>query len=302
MSGRRSIQIVRPRHEEPRRADHRRPRAGREPPVISAHERARERGVSRPLYALARALLTPPLRLWFRIRVTGAEHVPDGAAVLAPNHKSFLDPFFLGLVLHRPLRYMAKAEVLRGPLGRLLIALGGFPVRRHEADAEAVQTARTLLAQGGSSSCSPRAHVSTSPTRSARRTTAPGGSRSRPVRRSSRSRSAAPRTCGSARSPDRALSGSRSCPRSASPTCPRPAMRSRSSSTARSGPRSSTSTGAWPPRRADRPALAALGLGGGLIARRVAAAERTPRLLGFVEPRRLRRRGRLARLRKRLQR
>jgi 1-acyl-sn-glycerol-3-phosphate acyltransferase len=114
-----------------------------------AHARARERSVSRPLYGLARALLTPPLRLWFRVRVTGIEHVPrEGAAILAPNHKSFLDPFFLGLVLHRPVRYMAKIEMFRGPLVALLVRLGAFPVRRGEADAGAVETARVLLASG----------------------------------------------------------------------------------------------------------------------------------------------------------
>jgi hypothetical protein len=39
-------------------------------------------------------------------------------------------------------------------------------------------------------------------------------------------------------------------------------------------------------------ALAALGIGGGLVARRLRAEPRVPRLVGVVEPRRLRRRGR----------
>ena len=118
--------------------------------LAAAHARARERGVSLSLYRLARVLLTPPLRLWFRIRVTGMEHVPrDGPAILAPNHKSFLDPLFVGLVVRRPVRYMAKVEMFRGRLAGLLLRLGAFPVRRGEADADAVDTACAILREGG---------------------------------------------------------------------------------------------------------------------------------------------------------
>ncbi len=114
------------------------------------HRRARERGVSRPLYMVVRALVTPPLRLWLRLRVSGAEHIPAaGAAIIAPNHKSFLDPFFIGLSTHRQVRYMAKTELFAGPLGWLFGRLGAFPVRRGAADAEAIETARQILDQGG---------------------------------------------------------------------------------------------------------------------------------------------------------
>jgi 1-acyl-sn-glycerol-3-phosphate acyltransferase len=69
----------------------------------SARAYAREQGVSPPLYAFVRLLATVLLRLWFRFRVTGTEHVPDeGPAILAPNHKNFLDAFFVGLALGSP--------------------------------------------------------------------------------------------------------------------------------------------------------------------------------------------------------
>ena len=116
----------------------------------SAHAYAREQGVSRRLYAFVRLLATVLLRLWFRFRVTGAEHVPDeGPAILAPNHKNFLDAFFVGLALRRHVRYMAKAELFKGPLAWLFLRLGAFPVRRGEADAEAFATSRAILAAGG---------------------------------------------------------------------------------------------------------------------------------------------------------
>jgi 1-acyl-sn-glycerol-3-phosphate acyltransferase len=115
-----------------------------------AHLLAREKGVSKPLYTLVRALMTPLLRLWFRLHVSGAGHIPQsGAAIVAPNHKSFLDSFFLAVCTPRRLRFMAKAELIDARYGRLLVRLGAFPVRRGHSDAEALETARTILGQGG---------------------------------------------------------------------------------------------------------------------------------------------------------
>ncbi|MBI5105462.1 MAG: 1-acyl-sn-glycerol-3-phosphate acyltransferase, partial [Solirubrobacterales bacterium] len=103
------------------------------------HERARGRGVGRILYWAIRVLLTPPLRLWIRVTFAGREHLPrEGAVILAPNHKSLLDPFLLSFAGRRPLRFMAKVELFKGPLGRLLVRLGAFPVHRGEADEEAL--------------------------------------------------------------------------------------------------------------------------------------------------------------------
>ena len=115
-----------------------------------AHRLAREKGVSRPLYALVRGLLVPFLRIWFRMRVSGAEHIPqEGAAIIAPNHKSFWDSFFIGVCTRRHLRFMGKTELFEGPKGRLLVRLGAFPVRRGQSDEDALETARTILRQGG---------------------------------------------------------------------------------------------------------------------------------------------------------
>ena len=115
-----------------------------------AHRLAREKGVSRGLYALVRLVVTPFLRIWFRMHVSGAEHIPrEGAAIVAPNHKSFWDSFFIAICTPRHLRFMAKTELVEARYGRLLVRLGAFPVRRGESDADALQTARTILEQGG---------------------------------------------------------------------------------------------------------------------------------------------------------
>jgi 1-acyl-sn-glycerol-3-phosphate acyltransferase len=113
-----------------------------------AHELARKRGTSW-VYEFARFLLAPVAAVWYRMTVTGVQHVPaEGPAIIAPNHKSMFDPFFVGLATQRPLHFMAKSELFKGRSARLLSGLGAFPVRRGTADPEALETARIHLEQG----------------------------------------------------------------------------------------------------------------------------------------------------------
>ena len=115
-----------------------------------AHRLARERGVSRWRYALVRGVAAPAFRLYFRMHISGTEHIPvEGQAIVAPNHKSFWDSFFIGVCTRRHVRFMAKTELIEAGYGKLLVRLGAFPVRRGQADEDALETARTILRQGG---------------------------------------------------------------------------------------------------------------------------------------------------------
>jgi glycerol-3-phosphate dehydrogenase (NAD(P)+) len=114
------------------------------------HQRARERGVNKPVYWIVRAILQPALTLWFRVGRFGREHVPsEGGVILAANHKSFLDPFVIGCCLRRPVYFVAKRELFdRRWQGWLLNALGAFPVRRGESDEQMMETAKEIVARG----------------------------------------------------------------------------------------------------------------------------------------------------------
>lgn len=87
---------------------------------------------------------------FFRVRVTGVQQVPaQGPVILAINHLSMLDPLIIGVTFPRPIHYMAKEELFRYPLlGHLLRWVGTFPVRRGEADREAIQRSLQLLKKG----------------------------------------------------------------------------------------------------------------------------------------------------------
>jgi len=104
-----------------------------------------------PVYNLLAALSWPALYGLFRLRARGLEHLPrEGGYVLACNHLSSVDPWPLGLPLwpRRFLRFMAKSELYWWPLGAVLSAAGAFPVRRGQADVEAIQTAVRLAREG----------------------------------------------------------------------------------------------------------------------------------------------------------
>lgn len=104
-----------------------------------------------PFYLLAGALTWPLLHGVFRLRAEGVENLPkSGGFVLAANHTSNFDPFPLAMPLwpRRFLRFMAKSELYWWPLGALITAGGGFPVRRGERDVEAIRTAMELAREG----------------------------------------------------------------------------------------------------------------------------------------------------------
>lgn len=81
-----------------------------------------------------------------RLRV---ENVPkDGPLVLAPNHFSQMDHFFVGLYLRRKIRFMAKSQLFGPPILTYIYKHGGvFPIRRGHHDEEAFETVRQLLDQ-----------------------------------------------------------------------------------------------------------------------------------------------------------
>ena len=102
------------------------------------------------MYMLIALLSWPLLYLLFRLRARGREHLPDGGYVLAANHNSNFDPWPLGLPLfpRRYLRFMAKSELFWPPFKQFATAAGAFPVRRGQADAEAIETAVQLAREG----------------------------------------------------------------------------------------------------------------------------------------------------------
>jgi glycerol-3-phosphate dehydrogenase (NAD(P)+) len=116
----------------------------------SHHARARDRGVNPIVYWLMRAWLQPFAHLYWRLSRIGREHVPpSGPVIFVSNHRSFIDPFIIGLCNRRPVYYVAKEELFHNKLlGWFLGSLGAFPVKRGAGDADFVETAKAILERG----------------------------------------------------------------------------------------------------------------------------------------------------------
>jgi 1-acyl-sn-glycerol-3-phosphate acyltransferase len=101
-------------------------------------------------YTFARVVVSLPTLLIYRVRAIGVKNVPKrGALVLAPNHFSQMDHFFVGLYLRRKIRFMAKSQMFGPPVLTYVYKHGGvFPVRRGRHDEEAFKTAFELIDQG----------------------------------------------------------------------------------------------------------------------------------------------------------
>src|SRR3954469_18104895 len=113
------------------------------------HERSRSREPDW-VYDAVRILTTLYAWIFFRTRGIAAEKVRgDGAVILAPNHFSFMDHFFLGVSIRRKVRFMAKSQLFTRPMQWIYTHGGVFPVRRGYADEDAFVTARGILGRGG---------------------------------------------------------------------------------------------------------------------------------------------------------
>ncbi|KUN19422.1 MULTISPECIES: lysophospholipid acyltransferase family protein [Streptomyces] len=108
-------------------------------------------------YLLKYVVLGPLLRVVFRPRIEGLEHVPaSGPAIIAGNHLSFSDHFLMPAILKRRITFLAKAEYFTGPgvKGRLTAfffrSAGQIPVDRSgkEAGQAAIREGLGVLRRG----------------------------------------------------------------------------------------------------------------------------------------------------------
>lgn len=105
---------------------------------------------SSTLYLISRWVVCPTLRVLFWMKVEGRENIPEGAAILAPNHTSYMDPPVVGCAAWpRRCCFMGKAPLFQIPvLGWYIRRVGCFPVHQNTADRQALRTALEVLRLG----------------------------------------------------------------------------------------------------------------------------------------------------------
>ena len=105
---------------------------------------------TRVAYWCVRNLLFCLSKLWFRVSVSGREHLPrSGPYIIAPVHRSNIDTPLSSFVTPRRVRFMGKDSLWKQKqIGAFLSLLGGFPVSRGTADLEALKRCVSVLDAG----------------------------------------------------------------------------------------------------------------------------------------------------------
>ena len=86
----------------------------------------------------------------YGLRATGRRNIPDrGPLLLVSNHLSHLDVLVLGILLDRPLNYVARSTLFFFPLGPFIRSLGAFPIQRDGIGAQGLKETFRRLKMGG---------------------------------------------------------------------------------------------------------------------------------------------------------
>jgi 1-acyl-sn-glycerol-3-phosphate acyltransferase len=125
-------------YKDPRPAEH----------FTRFHERTRTKDPDF-MYEVVRMVLCPILLLFYRTRCIDSHKIPeDGPVIIAPNHFSFFDHFFVAVFMRRQVHFVAKSQLFKRPLQFIYHHGGVFPVRRGQRDEEMFKTAYSVLGRG----------------------------------------------------------------------------------------------------------------------------------------------------------
>jgi len=98
-----------------------------------------------------RSLISFGCRLVWDIKLQGIENIPSNTGmIIAANHQSYGDPFWLSIPIKTPTRYLAWSEAFQWPLvGKAIGLLGAWPLQIKGSDPSAIRRSLTWLREGG---------------------------------------------------------------------------------------------------------------------------------------------------------
>lgn len=97
-------------------------------------------------YRAVRIPLSACFKAVYKPTVTGKENIPEkGRIILAGNHTNYFDCLLVAGATKRCVHYLAKDELMKGPLKLIFGSLGIIPVNRRQKDKAALETAEAYL-------------------------------------------------------------------------------------------------------------------------------------------------------------
>ena len=90
-------------------------------------------------------------RLYWKLEHRGVENIPQtGGLIIAANHQSYGDPFWLAIPVKRPVRFLAWSEAFSWPVvGKGIEMLGAWPLQVAGSDPAAIRRALSWLRNSG---------------------------------------------------------------------------------------------------------------------------------------------------------
>jgi len=90
-------------------------------------------------------------RLLWKMELLGVENVPKaGGLIIAANHQTYFDPFWISVPVKRPTRYLAWSAAFKWPfVGRCLTWFGAWPLQLERSDPSAIRRSLQWLRDGG---------------------------------------------------------------------------------------------------------------------------------------------------------
>ena len=130
---------------------------GNLPPLLCVHRdgmksKAEESILPEWFFRAVRKPLNVAWRLLFHIRYLDTHNIPinDSGLIIAANHQTYLDPFWLSIPVKRPLRFLAWNVAFTWPLvGRYIHLLGAWPLHIEGSDPKAIRRTLQWLKEGG---------------------------------------------------------------------------------------------------------------------------------------------------------
>lgn len=90
-------------------------------------------------------------RVFWRIELKGIENIPSNSGlIIAANHQSYGDPFWLSIPIRRPIRFLAWSEAFQWPfVGKAISLLGAWPLQIEGSDPATIRRTLSWLRDSG---------------------------------------------------------------------------------------------------------------------------------------------------------
>jgi len=90
-------------------------------------------------------------RLFWRLRWRNTQYIPQsGGLIIASNHQTYADPFWISFPVRRPTRYLAWDAAFNWPLvGTALRLFGSWPLQLEGSDPAPIRRSLQWIREGG---------------------------------------------------------------------------------------------------------------------------------------------------------